>query len=124
MIRSLLLLTDGLSSVSDPLLSIDLRQTIDNASHILPWQQLPDLKLKSNGNGDQRSDLMADTKNSRDHLGLVRLLLAHAVTFGIDEGADQALVDHLEIIRPVGITETILSKYVPLRFSYILSRPD
>lgn len=69
---------------TDSILTFDLRHEIDTASQMLPWST-------STSSTDSECDLTASTKNSREHLGLVRFLLAEVMTFGIDDDCDRLL---------------------------------
>ena len=80
---------------TESILSFDLREEIDHASQMLPWSTS---HSNSSTNVDE-CDLKASTKNSRQHLGLVRFLLRQVVSFGIDEDCDTFLRDSLGVER-------------------------
>lgn len=81
-------------------MAVDLRTSVEDALNLLPWTE--------NRKGGARApvaslascDLVSDTQNSKGHLGMVRFLLSHVLTFGIDSETDILLSDHLKIKRP------------------------
>lgn len=99
---------------ADPILTVDLRTTIDRASGMLPWAK-SNKSVSSKGKsqrGNDSCDLTADTKKSHDHLGLVQFLLAQTIPFGVDLETDWMLEDHLGVQRPSVVMDVALQRYV------------
>lgn len=79
---------------ADPNLTIDLRTSIEDALRLLPWAETRRATDKTS------CDLVSDTQNSRDQLGLVRLLLSQVSSWGLDRDSDELLEGQLGIRRP------------------------
>ncbi|KAM0751154.1 hypothetical protein T439DRAFT_313451 [Meredithblackwellia eburnea MCA 4105] len=89
----------------DPLLMVDLRHNIDESLRLLPWAEAQrgshktvQPPTKTNGS---KLDLTSDSQNSRDNMGLVRLLLSQVATFGLDADTDDLLESHLGVSKPM-----------------------
>lgn len=100
---------------SEPFLTVDLREDIEDALRLLPWAEA----RRSAAPADVEScDLVSDTKNSRDQLGLVRLLLSQVLTWGLDQDTDELLVDNLNIARPAVLFASAVQRCVLLLTSH------
>ncbi|KAL8287278.1 hypothetical protein RQP46_003730 [Phenoliferia psychrophenolica] len=85
----------------EPFLTVDLREDIEDALRLLPWAEARrSVPAPAPASEVESCDLVSDTKNSRDQLGLVRLLLSQVLTWGLDQDTDELLVDNLSIERP------------------------
>lgn len=87
---------------SEPFLTVDLRADVEDALRLLPWAEARRAAsaIKPLASSGDSVDLVSDTKNSRDQMSLVRLLLSHVATYGIDEDTDELLGDNLGVARP------------------------
>ncbi|KAK4704763.1 hypothetical protein P7C70_g1446, partial [Phenoliferia sp. Uapishka_3] len=90
------------TSQAEALLTIDLRADIEDALSLLPWAEIrrSATPVPPDEPDAETCDLVSDTKNSREQLGLVRLLLAQIASWGLDSDTDELLVEHLSIARP------------------------
>lgn len=100
--------------------SVDLRKELEDRSQVLPWAEA---RRSNNGSSAPRPngeatdgegdscDLVSDTVNSREHLGLVRRLLSQVVTFGLDRDSDSMLEEQLQVSRPYAKAPLVLDRW-------------
>ena len=100
------------STVIDPLLTFDLRAELEATTKLLPWAEVDHSHV--NGGKSQAAspvvshthdqcDPTADTRNSRSHLALIRLLFSQVVTWGVDPASDALVEAELGIARPPSV---------------------
>ncbi|ORY76900.1 hypothetical protein BCR35DRAFT_280286 [Leucosporidium creatinivorum] len=112
--------------LGDPILLLDLRLSLEAALRTLPWSaesKRSNLLLSRKSHLTQTDG--ADTPDTLNNgfashspasastggqLGLVKMLLSNLVTWGLDEGMDELLSEHLGVERPVnGLVAGVVS---------------